>query len=109
MFLIYVYVCEHKNYIYQNEIWVKLFSEKGLTSDQIQDISHDDDSWYYQEKSLCIGFSGDEGNERCKRHEVFCAGGKNIGSPIQQVNAVVEAINSGGQHNLCPLVYEGAD
>lgn len=107
VFMCYVYICEHRRYISKNELWSKTFLESGLNKETINHLSHDDDTWYYKDKSTCVGYGNEE--EPCKRHESVCTGGKYYGTAKEQAHAIVLALNNGGEHALCPLIYEGTD
>jgi len=108
MFLVYVFICEHKTPISQNEMWTEAFRKAGLTPDQIRDMTHDDSMWYYQSRSTCVAYGGDFSG-KCRRHENYCAGGDRYGDAEAQAQAVKEALDKGGEHPMCPLIYPGAD
>lgn len=106
LFLIYGFVYDHKTGITDHEHqseWVSNFKKHGLTDEQIRDIQHDDNVWYYQGVSVCVGY-GDE-KEECPKHETVCSGGDTFGNVSQQTVSVVLAIQKGGKHPECPLIY----
>ena len=108
MFLIYVFICEHKTDIEGNNMWHNAFKNAGLTQKQISNISHDDHMWYYKSASTCVGFSGDF-SKNCYRYQNYCAGGDRYGDETLQAKSVKDAIDNGGEHPMCPLIYPGAD
>ena len=88
----------------ESDIWSEEFSNLGVKNINIDDISHDDDIWYYQKIPTCVAYEGSEYNKACNKNIAYCGGGDTIGTPKQQVVAVLEAIQNGGQHNMCPLI-----
>ncbi len=108
MFLIYVYMCEHKISVRGNLMWERAFRKAGLTDKQIRDISHDDSMWYCKSISTCVAYGGDF-SERCHRHENYCAKGDLFGDEYSQALAVKKSFDNGGEHPMCPLIYPGAD
>ena len=55
-----------------------------------------------------MGYS-ENGATRCPKHENYCAGGNGFGSGEMQALAVKEAIEKGGEHPMCPLIYPGTE
>lgn len=108
MFLIYVFICEHKISINGNDIWVLAFKRNGMNDSQIKNLTHDDSMWYYKLKSTCVAYGGDF-SEKCRRYESYCAGGDKYGDEDLQALAVKEALDNDGEHPMCPLVYTGAE
>lgn len=108
MFLVYVFICEHKVFITGNPLWTEAFERTGLTSEQIRDLTHDDSMWYHQSRSTCVAYGGDF-SKKCHRHENYCAGGDRYGDAEAQSQAVKESLDNGGEHPMCPLIYPGAD
>ena len=108
LFLIYVYVYEHRTFIEGDELWENAFSGVGLLQEIIKDISHDEDVWYYRGNSTCVAYGGDF-SEECSRYENYCAGEDRYGDAFLQAMEVKKAIDSGGEHPLCPLIYPGTN
>nr|QBK86300.1 MAG: hypothetical protein LCMAC102_00950 [Marseillevirus LCMAC102] len=108
MFLVYVYICEHKTNIEGNGVWEDIFQHIGMTPTQISELSHDDTTWYYQKISTCVAYN-ENFSGRCQKHESFCAGGEFFGDVLTQAKAVKLAIDKGGEHPSCPLIYPGTD
>lgn len=108
MFLIYVFICEHKISIEGNDMWTSAFMKTGLSNNKIHDLTHDDSMWYYKMRSTCVAYNGDFSG-KCYRHENYCAGGDVYGDEESQALAVKEALNNNGEHPMCPLIYPGAD
>lgn len=109
MFLIYVYVCEHKVEIDDDEDWVYAFTSAGVPRDHIRFITHDTDVWYYRGINTCVAFGDFE--DDCDYREAVCSVGNppetKFGSRKQQAETVFSAIVNGGEHPLCPLIYPG--
>lgn len=105
IFLGYAFVYEHKNNKLSNE-WKVSFMKHGLTKKQIDGLSHDGDIWYYNAKSTCVGYGGQD--EKCPQFESVCSGGKTFGNVNQQVINVIKAISSDelhpSLHPECPLI-----
>ena len=108
MFLIYVYVCEHKISIEKYKWWTDVFSRNGFTNSQIKNITHDNSIWYYKRKSTCVAYSEDDLG-KCDKSEHYCSGDHTYGSRDLQVKNIKKAIDNGGEHPKCPLIYIGAD
>ena len=108
MFLIYVYVCEHKVSIDDGGIWTSALRNAGVSRENIKDITHDDSGWYLKRKSLCVMYGGDF-DGRCRRYEGHCAGDFTFGDEKQQAQAIQTSIENNGEHPKCPLVYPGAN
>ena len=108
MFLSYVYLYDHKTFIEGHDMWEKAFLKVGTDKNKIQDITHDDNMWYYKGVSTCVAHSGDFSG-LCHRYENYCSGGDRYGDDISQAKAVKEALEDGGEHPMCPLIYSGAD
>ena len=106
-FLIYGFWCDHKEPIDMDPVWITSFKKQNLSTEQIDSITHDNGTWYYNGVSTCVGYG--DWNDKCPRHENYCEGGKVIGDSDMQAKAVSEAIRNGGQHPMCPLIYKGAD
>ena len=106
-FLIYVFVVEHKTNVEGNDLWQIAFRKVGLTKDQIADLTHDDEMWYYQGVSTCINYG--DWDDTCPKHEGVCAGGDTYGNAMQQAAEIRLALQKGGVHPGCPLIYSGAD
>lgn len=102
-FLIYVYVCNHQIQIDESNLWKQIFEKIGLDP---KSVTHDDSMWYYQGYPTCVAY-GSFSNE-CSKHEHYCSGGNTYGDSISQASAVKKAVDSGGEHPHCPLVYPGA-
>lgn len=66
-------------------------------------VSHDDEVWYLNGESTCVCY-GEEGN-KCDYTRCVCAGGKDYGSPLQQLRLVEEAKKDGGELKECPLIH----
>ena len=103
LFLGYIFWFDHKEFI-DNTHWKTLFEKAGLDN-EIYNIKHDHDSWFYKEKSLCVGYN--EENIECPNYETYCTGGETYGRPKDQVDAVLLAIKTENIHPKCPLIYEG--
>lgn len=101
LFLGYVYWFDHKEFI-DDTHWKSLFEKVGLGK-EIYNIKHDNDSWYYKGKSLCVGYN--EENMVCPNYETYCSGGETYGSAKEQVDAVLMAIKN-KTHPDCPIIYE---
>ena len=122
IFLLYVYFCEHKRGIVDNDLWEEAFLKAGFTETELDNIVHDDSLWYYRQGRHPI--SSDENNskyyptcvayssnfkDKCSPYEHYCAGDETYGDPIQQAKAVKKAVENGGEHVLCPLIYPGVN
>lgn len=105
IFLIYVYLSEHKRDIKENKVFRKVFSDLGLDSNM---VTHDDSVWFYKGFPTCVGYGDPE--DDCPYFENFCAGDNfSFGSYKQQAEAIKEAVlEGGGEHPSCPLIYPGA-
>lgn len=101
-FIVYIYFSDHQKGL-KDDSWIKEFQKVGLDP---EDISHDDSVWYFQKQPTCVAYSAK--NAICPRHESYCARGKTYGSILDQVKAVKEAAENGGEHPQCPLIYPGA-
>ncbi len=108
IFLIYVFIYDHKSDVIG--FWKDAFKKIGLSDKQINDVSHDDDVWYYKNTSTCVGYSEDF-NKVCPKHEVVCDENLTYGGGVSQAMRVKDSIFLGneGEHKLCPLIYSGAD
>jgi len=107
MFIAYGYVYDHKEYISDSQEWLDRFRKARIPDAISDDISHDEDVWYYRGASTCIAYG--DWSEKCPRHECYCAGNDKIGTGDQQALAIAEALRNGGQHSGCPLQYVGAN
>lgn len=110
--VIYGFYYDHKEYINDDsnpnsQEWIDNFKKAGAPEQIIDDITHDDDTWYYQGSSTCVGYG--DWDDMCPRHEVFCGGGKKMGNANQQALSVMDALRNGGRHPECPLLYSGAN
>lgn len=110
--MVYGFHYDHKEHINDeahpnSEEWMKNFLKAGIPTEISDDITHDDDTWYYNGSSTCVGYG--DWNDKCPRHEVYCGGGKKIGSISQQAASVYQALKNGGRHPKCPLMYPGAN
>lgn len=116
IFLVYVYVHNHRTSAEDSGFWTKVFYHNDM-GEYLPHITHDDDVWYYKGRNTCVAYCGHtEPTDRCPRNESYCAGvgepygaPNSYGSPNQQVQAIRLAIEKGGEHPLCPLIYAGAD
>lgn len=108
LFLIYVYGYDHQTTIKNNTIWKDVFVAVGIPEKNIDDISHDDDMWYYKGSSTCVAYGGDF-SKKCPKYESYCPGGDTYGDAFLQALEVKKAIDNGGEHPLCPLIYHGTD
>jgi len=108
MFLIYVYVCDHKEEV--DSDWIDAFIIAGLPKEEIEFITHDSDVWYHRGVNTCVSYGDFE--DSCDYHLAVCSRGEpphvKNGTREEQANAVVKAIKSGGEHPWCPIVYPGA-
>jgi hypothetical protein len=114
LFLGYTFWYDHKTDVDGNEAAAEAFRKEGLSEEQISRIRHDDDVWYYDGRSTCVGYSShdNDSSERCPYFQSVCAGSKarTFGSLSDQVREVAKVIKSGKtQHPDCPLIYEGGD
>lgn len=110
LFLIYVFFYNHITEVdTKNDVWYREFTNVGLTDKQIHDLTHDDNVWYYQGISTCVGYG--DWNEMCPKNETYCAGkeGDTFGDAKRQAYALRFAISKGGEHPDCPLVYKGTN
>jgi hypothetical protein len=107
LYLGYVFWYDHK-YTVNSDDFEDLFKKYGLVNEQISNIKHDDDVWYYKNKSTCIGYSSDS-REACPKFQWVCIGGGTFGTLKDQIYEVAKLIKSGTTtHPECPLIYEGA-
>lgn len=106
--VVYGFWYDHKEHIHFNHEWTTSFMKAGIPNAIIDDITHDDDTWYYLGKSLCVAYGGDW-EAPCPRHENYCGGGKKIGNRDDQTLSVYEALKNGGVHPKCPIIYPGAN
>ncbi len=98
---------DHRESINADTQWVASLKKANVPDAVIDDIEHDGDTWYYNGKSLCVGYG--DWNDECKRYEHFCAGDKIIGNSDEQASAIAVALRNGGVHPECPLMYNGAN
>lgn len=106
LYIGYIFWYDHKMDI---ENFESLFKKEGLTDKEINEIKHDDDVWYYKNRSTCIGYSSNS-NEPCPKFQWVCIGGKTFGTIENQIKEVSKLIkNNKSQHPDCPLIYEGSD
>lgn len=107
-FLGYVFLSKHKSSISSSSIWTKIFTQIRLDN-KINNISHDYSMWYYNGESTCVGYG--DFSDKCHSYENICSGDENMiyGTPFEQATNVKIAINNGGVHPDCPLVYQGTD
>ena len=108
IFLTYVFICEHRVPISDNEMWSGMFQKAGFTPDDVPKITHDDSMWYFNDIPTCVGYSGDF-EKVCHQHEHYCSGRKVFGNALSQAINVKKAVNNGGEHPDCPLIYQGTD
>ena len=110
--VVYGFCYDHKDHINDDsnpnsQEWIDSFHSAGAPDPIVDDITHDDDTWYYQNSSTCVGYG--DWDDVCPRHEVYCGGNKKMGDSKIQAKAVVEALKNGGKHPKCPLLYPGAN
>jgi hypothetical protein len=103
-FIGYAFWYDHKESIQSSREWSDEFSRAGIDP---RDMSHDEGVWYHQRRSTCVAY-GDWADE-CPRHEAWCSGGKVFGDAASQVAEIKRALENGGTHPECPLIYAGAD
>jgi hypothetical protein len=105
-FVMYAFVVDHKFAL--TDEWIDAFKRANISSQDRDRITHDGGGWYYDGKSLCVGY-GDY-NDRCPKSEGVCAGpkGKTFGTREEQAVAISAAITAGGTHPECPLIYPSA-
>lgn len=103
MYIYYGYVLDHKRSTNRE------YLEENLSiPDEILDsLSHDADVWYYNGKSTCVAFG--VANASCPKHFAVCSGGENFGKLSDQLRNNIVAIQNGGEHPDCPLIYRGAN
>lgn len=104
LFVLYVFLYDHKHSIADNQVWIEAFSKVGIDP---QDMTHDDTTWYYRRRTTCVGYG--DWTKECPKYENYCAGDKIFGTPFQQVSAIKESLDNGGVHRLCPIIYAGAN
>ena len=104
VFLCYVLIAEHRTEV-DDEKYKTRFKDLGLTESQIDKISHDDDLWYFQGESTCVGYSASP-STRCPKNFCICSGEtyETYGTFEQQSKDVAEFIQ-GKLKKTCPLVY----
>jgi len=105
IFLLYAFVCNHKVDIDKDEMWRSEFEKHQLKS---EDIVHDDTMWYYRGLPTCVAYGGIF-DSTCSPNEHYCSGGSTYGNRTQQIFAIAGAIKNGGEHPLCPLIYQGSN
>jgi hypothetical protein len=110
--VVYGFYYDHKEIAATSEstgdLWRASFKQAGLSDQIVEDLSHDNDTWYYQGKSVCVGYG--DWRDSCKRFENVCSGGerKNVnGSADDQAREIKKALDAGGVHPDCPLIYAG--
>ena len=103
LFIFYAFVIDHKHRLTKE--WTDAFSKAGITTADIDKITHDGSMWYHSNQSMCVQYGDYE--ERCPKSEGVCAGpkGRTFGTREEQALAVKTALASGGVHPGCPLVY----
>src|SRR3569833_161919 len=81
-FVVYAFVIDHKFPL--TDEWIDAFRRANISSKDRDLITHDATGWYYDGKSLCVGY-GDY-QDRCPKSEGVCAGpkGKTFGSRLEQ-------------------------
>jgi len=104
LFLGYVFWHDHKHSISDDFQWVEKFLRVGVDP---KDITHDESVWYYKRRSTCVGYG--DWKDECPKHESYCAGERIFGDANAQVDAIKKALERGGVHPECPLVYAGAE
>lgn len=110
--VVYGFIYDHKEYVTieenpNSDEWIQSFKNVGIPSAIMDDIAHDDDTWYYNDMALCVGYG--DWNDKCKKHETFCAGGSTNGNADDQARAILVALRNGWRHPGCPLLYSGAN
>ena len=108
LFVIYVYVCNHKVDVSSNLLWTEAFTGVGISAAMIDLATHDDSMWYYEGYPTCVAYGGDF-SRKCLPHEHYCSGGSVYGTPDQQASAIKDALQNGGEHPQCPLIYPGVN
>jgi hypothetical protein len=106
-FIIYGFWFDHKEPILFDTEWRSEFKKAGVPDPIIDGLAHDDTTWYYDDVSTCVAYG--DWDDKCPRHENYCAGGMNIGDRYGQAREVYAALKNGGQHVKCPLIYPGAN
>lgn len=74
-----------------------IFLKFGMTDETIKSLKKDDISWFYGETNTCVGSLI---NNDCNSYDSLCP--KNI---FDECYKIKEAIDNGGIHPLCPLLY----
>ena len=68
IFLTYVFYCDHKTHL--SDDWNEVFSGIGIHKKIVETIQHDNDVWYVNGQSTCVGY-GVPG-EYCDYKTVYC-------------------------------------
>lgn len=105
-FIGYSFFNDRKYNVGNDEFW-----KQYINTEYINNLSHDEDEWYYFGSPTCVAY-GDWTDEKqiCPRHETVCQWESNsFPDPSLQAALIHEAIQNGGQHKDCPLIYLGAD
>ena len=109
IFLVYTFYCDHK--VQLSDEWTQLFIDVGVDPQDIDRIQHDDDVWYIDGRSTCVGYGAPGGY--CDYRTVYCTKGipphTNHGDMKEQVLCVCESLFAKGQHIKCPLLYSSAN
>lgn len=101
LFLIYVFICQHR-FVVTDKKWLMLFEKYNIDP---KDITHDESVWYFKDRNTCVFYSEYE-ETKCPSHSRYCSGNlEKAGNPNFQIKALRDAINNGGEHPLCPLIY----
>lgn len=112
LFIVFIYLVKKRGSVDSYDAsgtWMKTFNEAGISASDVALITHDDNVWYYDGHSTCIGYG--DASEECPRYECWCAGDRGDGGRCtygtikQQAAALRKAIANGGQHSECPLIY----
>lgn len=107
--MIYVYVCDHKESVVDDDDWTNAFVQSGLDRAELEFVTHDSDVWYHRGVSTCVGYGDFE--DTCDYHLSVCSSGvipyTKCGDREEQAREVLLAIRSGGEHPQCPIIYPG--
>ena len=105
LILTYIYIYVKLKRVKLNEQEKNILESYGVFN--TDDVTHDDDMWYYKDVSTCVGYGKEK--DKCLPHERVCGDENTYGNIRKQLLEVYKSILNKGKHEACPLIYEGAN
>ena len=91
-FLIFIFGSKKENYL--GDYWWKLFSGVGLLAKEIDNLTHNEDTWFYNGSPTCVAFDGSAyDNHESIKNSNDLGVAKSIKNFIRNSN------------NTCPIIY----